>query len=175
MNIHREWIKMKNSKGFTLVEVLIVVAIFAIGAAIAIPNIMDMGKRSSVRSAARQLKDQMAKARFIAIEQNKPVLIAFNPFVNGECNGYQIVQDTNGDSEIDAGESKTTVSLSGASITANNLTTNTAGVQIIQWDTRGLPRQKNGAFTAGTISFSGAGSQIDVVLSSAGNIRINKP
>lgn len=162
-----------NCRGFTLIETLIVVVIFAVGAAIAIPNIMDMGRVGAVKSASRQLKDQMARARLTAIEENSPILIVFNSFVGGKCNGYQVVQDTDGDSEVDAGEATTSIILSDLSIIANNLTTNTAGDQIVQWDTRGMPRQKNGLLAAGTITFSGAKGQFDVVLSSAGNIRID--
>lgn len=162
-----------DSRGFTLIEVLIVVAIFAIGAAIAIPSLRDMGRRSSVKLAARQLKDQMVKARLAAIELNMPVIVVFDPIVGGKSRGYRIVQDANGDCEVDAGEQTTRIDISNADITANNLSPNTAGNPIVQWSPRGLPLQKNGAFAAGTVTFSGASIQQDVILSPAGNIRID--
>ena len=166
---------MKNSKGFTLIEVLVVVVIFAIGAAIAIPNLTAMAQKNRVRVAVRQLKDQMAKARMSAIELNIPILIAFDPFVSGVCNGYQIVQDTNGDCEVDAGEITSAITLTGMSIIGNDLTPNDAGKPIVQWDTRGLPRQKNGALPSDrTILFSGMGTQFKVVLALTGNISIEK-
>lgn len=164
-----------NSKGFTLTEVIIVIAILAIGLAIAIPNFIDMGELSQLRSSARQLKDQMAKARLTAIETNSPTLVAFDPFAGGIITSYQIVQDTNGNCEIDAGEKTQRISLSNVEITANNLSTNDAGNFIVQWDRRGYPRQKNGLFAQGTVTYSGAGSQLQVVLSRTGNIRITKP
>lgn len=162
-----------SNKGFTLLEVLIVIAIFAVGMAIALPSIMEMGQRGKIKNAARQLKDQMAKARVSAIELNIPMVVVFDPIVGGVSTGYQIVQDTNNDCEIDAGEQSTRVDITGATITANNLTQNTAGNPIVQWNTRGLPLQKGGTFTNGTITFSGANIQLDVVLNQAGNIRIN--
>ena len=164
---------MKNSKGFTLIEVIIVAVIFAIGAAIAIPNLTAMTQRNRVRSAVRQLKDQMVKARLTAIELNLPVVVVFDPIVNNSSTGYRIVQDANGNCEVDAGEQSSRIKISGAKITVNNLSQNTAGNPIVQWSTRGLPLKKNGAFAAGKISFSGANIQIDVVLSAAGNIRID--
>ncbi|MCK4503062.1 MAG: GspH/FimT family protein [Desulfuromonadales bacterium] len=161
-----------NNKGFTLAEVLIVIVIFAIGAAIAIPNIMQMGQKGKVKTAARQLKDQMAKARISAIELNMPVVVVFDKIVDGTSSGYQIVQDTNGDCEVDAGELTSSIRISGAAITANNLTPNNAGNPIVQWNTRGFPLKKGGTFANGTISFSGINTQFDVVLSKTGNVRI---
>jgi len=164
---------MRNSKGFTLVEVIVVSVLIGVLAAIAVPSITKMGRRSAVNAEARQLKGLMAKARMSAIELNIPILIVFDPFIGGECSSYQIVQDENGNSEIDAGEATTAVTLSDVVITVNNLTTNTAGDRIVQWSTRGLPLKKNGTFTNGTITFSGSNKQVNVILSSTGNIRIN--
>lgn len=164
-----------NKNGFTLLEVLVVVAILAIGCAIAIPSIMNMGKKGQLRSNVRQLKDQMAKARIAAIETNTPMLIAFDPFAGGVITSYQIVQDSNGNCEIDAGENSQRISLENTEITANNLSANNAGNLIVQWDNRGYPRKKDGSFANGTITFNGANSQLEVILSRTGSIRINKP
>lgn len=67
-----------NDKGFTLLEIIIVIAVFAIGAAIAMPAIMQMGKRDEVKSTARQIKDEMARAKVNAIENNSPVAVTVN-------------------------------------------------------------------------------------------------
>ncbi len=164
-----------NRNGFTLIEVIIVIAILGIGLAFAIPNIMDMGVKGQLRTAVRQLKDQMAQARITAIETNAQTLIAFDPFVDGVITSYQIVQDADGDCEIDVGEQSRRISLSNVNITANNLTANDAGNLIVQWDNRGYPRRKNGSFTNGTVTFSGGGNQLQVLLSPTGNIRITTP
>lgn len=163
-----------NNHGFTLIEVLIVVTIFAVGAAIAIPQITEMGKRAQVKSAARQLKDQMARTRISAIEQNVPIVFVFDSIVAGVGSlGYQIVQDNDGDCEIDGGEQISRIDISNAAITVNTLSVNDTGKSIIQWDRRGFPRKKDGTLASGTISFSGAGTQLDVSLSQTGNIRID--
>jgi len=167
--------RLPNNKGFTLIEVLIVIAIFAIGAAIAIPSIMDMGRRDQVKAEARQLKDQLAKARVAALELNTPMVVVFDKIVAGVSNGYQIVQDANGDCEADAGESATRITLSKSSITTNDFSQNDAGNPMVQWDARGYPKRKDGTLASGTVSIDGAGTQYNVVLSLAGNISITKP
>jgi len=77
-----------NNSGFTLIELLIVVAIFAVGSAIALPSLMDMGRRDQVKTEARQIKDQMARARAQAIELNTTINVSFtaNSFTIGGAN-----------------------------------------------------------------------------------------
>jgi len=73
---------LRNIKGFTLLEIMIVIALFAVGMAIAIPNFSNMGKTSSVKTSARQLKDQLSIARASAIAQNTPITVTFDKSTN---------------------------------------------------------------------------------------------
>lgn len=80
--------RASNHNGFTIIELIIVIAIFAIGSAIALPNLIEMGRRDQVKTEARQLKDQMARARAQAIELNAPITVSFtaNSYTIGGTN-----------------------------------------------------------------------------------------
>ncbi|PLX95963.1 MAG: hypothetical protein C0620_03310 [Desulfuromonas sp.] len=71
-----------NARGFSLLEVIIVIALFAILGAVALPNLLEMGRKDQVKTEARLLKDQLANARATAIENNKtiPVVFAANSY-----------------------------------------------------------------------------------------------
>lgn len=147
-----------DNKGFTLIELLIVITIFAIGSAIALPSLMDMGRRDQVKTEARQLKDQLARARALAIEQNAPIVVALT------ANNYTI-----GGSTINLSH---TVIGSGITDSDDNpLTT-------FQWDERGYPTSVGG--TIGDlnqieINIANANKSLDVLVSLSGNISIKQP
>ena len=67
-----------NNRGFTLLEVLIVIALLVIGTAIVIPSFREIGKRGQVKATTRQIKDEIALARSEAIRRNSPVVISFS-------------------------------------------------------------------------------------------------
>jgi len=59
-------------KGYSLFEIVVVVAILAIAAAIAVPSLRSMMGDTPVKAAADQVKSRWAEARAKAIEQGKP-------------------------------------------------------------------------------------------------------
>ena len=80
---------MKKDKGFTLIEVIVVIAIIGIVSAIAIPNYIGWLSDTRLKSAVGDLKSDMNIAKIRAIRENASVAVAFNI----AANKYEIFVD----------------------------------------------------------------------------------
>jgi type IV fimbrial biogenesis protein FimT len=73
---------MKNqilaTKGFSLLELMVVIAIIAIASAIAIPNLFSDIPKYNLGAGARELLSAMQLARMTAIKENSNVVLSFN-------------------------------------------------------------------------------------------------
>ena len=69
---------MKSKSGFTMVEILVVIAIFAILSAIAIPNYFSYRPLHRARGAARQLFTELHYAKMKAVSENKKFQIQYD-------------------------------------------------------------------------------------------------
>ncbi|MEP6992875.1 MAG: GspH/FimT family pseudopilin [Acidobacteriota bacterium] len=65
-----------RSHGFTLVEILVVMAIFAAMALVGVPYMLKIAQRNALKSAAREISVTLAAARMTAVKQNQPVTVA---------------------------------------------------------------------------------------------------
>jgi len=70
--------KSVNQRGFTLLEMLIVIGIIGIISAVAIPNFSAWRERQAVNSATKSLLSHMKQARVIAMAENRSVKITFS-------------------------------------------------------------------------------------------------
>ncbi len=64
---------------FTLIELLVVMSIMGILAALVVPAIKNFGKAEAAASAVRQMMDDVARARQLAISQRTTVYMIFLP------------------------------------------------------------------------------------------------
>jgi type IV fimbrial biogenesis protein FimT len=87
---------MKDNTGFTLMELAVAVAIFAVLSAIAIPNMIRWRNNAAFRGAVNTLAGDLAAAKQAAIRANSNVVVDFT------ANGYLIyIDDGNGTGDAD--------------------------------------------------------------------------
>ena len=65
-----------RSRGYSLVELLVVLAILALVTLVAIPWFFKLTQRNALKSAAREIQITLTAARMSAIKRNAPVSVA---------------------------------------------------------------------------------------------------
>ena len=76
-----------NSLGFTLIELMVTVAVFIILAAIAIPSFIELRERMALRGASDQLVSFWANAKMEAVKRNTPLAITIRKSGETMCMG----------------------------------------------------------------------------------------
>lgn len=74
---------MNDKSGFSLVELMVVIAILAIVSAIAIPNVIGWRMGYELSAASRDAKSAFQNARIRAIKENANVVLLFDTTGNG--------------------------------------------------------------------------------------------
>ncbi|HEY1250869.1 MAG TPA: GspH/FimT family pseudopilin [Thermoanaerobaculia bacterium] len=64
-----------RSRGFSLLELLVVLAILALMTAVGIPWFMKLSQRQALKAAAREIETTLAAARMTAVKRNAPVSV----------------------------------------------------------------------------------------------------
>ena len=70
---------IRHSPGFTLLELLVVITIIGIMAALSVPALKNLGKSNVQVSASRQMLDDIGRARQLAVSQHTTVYMVFVP------------------------------------------------------------------------------------------------
>ncbi|MDA3895192.1 MAG: GspH/FimT family pseudopilin [Desulfobacteraceae bacterium] len=94
---------MSKESGFTLMELMVVIAIIGILSAIAIPNYITHRNNQQVSRAAREIYSALQSAKMTAITDNINVFVAFSPGT-GSSGTYQVFEDLDNNNALDAGE-----------------------------------------------------------------------
>ena len=95
--------RVSRPDGFTLIDLLIGVAIVAILATVAVPALQPVVTRYRLNGAARQVMGDLMSARMQAVSQGRAVMVVFP-----EGTAYQVCDDANADGTVDIGEGAAT-------------------------------------------------------------------
>lgn len=94
---------MFNNKGFTMLEIVIVLALIGILTAIAVPGIKNWQEAQRVTSAAMGIRAALQGAKAAAIKNQTRAVVSFTPGT-GSSGGYEVFIDDDSDGIRDAGE-----------------------------------------------------------------------
>ena len=148
----------RRQNGFTLLELMVVIAIIGILIGIAAPNFMDYLRSRRLSGATMQVFVDLMNARQQAVTQNKRVWLRIE-----NSHQYKIITDENNNGTVDNGESFITRDLHPdfADVTF----TTAAGTKISF-----LPR---GSASSDTIYLNGAAGSKSISISTAGRVKID--
>ena len=89
--------------GFTTVEVLMVIAVLMVLAALAIPNLPGWVSKQRLKSVVRDLVTHFQYARLEAIKRGSNIAFRFHPDVEGKKGRYTIFVDNGGEDKAEPG------------------------------------------------------------------------
>jgi len=152
-------IKRSDKRGFTLVELIIVVAIVAILGAISIPTFQGFLAQRRLNGTARELHGDLMAMRMQAVTENR--WIALNVDNN---NHYTIFRDTNQNGTLDSGETLVVRDLHPAYYDVNFDTGASA---------TGVTFRPNGTGSTATLRLTGSTGAKTITVTSNGRVKIN--
>ena len=184
--------RIKNANGFTIIELMVVIAMIAIMIAIAAPRISDAHKRFEFSNGMRLMLGTVARAKGEAMNSGWSTSVSFTTAADGRVNYTAFVDNGNGGGTAsnglrDGSERIITTGRmpSGASLApvATTLTNNATGDPFTQFNATGFPM----GFTPGLgvpVWFNGAvqlttqiGGQTvtqNIGIATSGRLQINK-
>ncbi len=103
--------KMNSQRGFTIIELMVTLAVFAVMATVAVPAFVGFVERNRTVSIGNSFLNALTVARSEAIKRNARVAVCGKPAAQAACNatgnwedGWTVFVDTDRDNTLDVGE-----------------------------------------------------------------------
>ena len=165
--------RIRNNAGFSLGELITIMGIIMVLAAIAIPNFIDWRSKRQVSRAARDVYSSLQKAKVEAVRRNQICGVWFR---NGP-NNYVIYVDTGGTLyQFDAGVDDVIKTVPWSDYPGVNFNWNFANpIDGIAFASDGMPRNSANNLASGSVSLTGPAGvrQNTISITPAGSIQIN--
>lgn len=127
---------LKNQRAFTVVEMLVVIIIFSILAATAVPQFVAFRPKNRLNGAARQVYSELMSARAKAVNENRTYVVTFptnsTMQIAGSTNRVVDIQAEYSDVTFTSSNSTVTFSARGTTDVAPTITlTNSGGTKTV--------------------------------------------
>lgn len=153
---------MEKESGFTFIELALAIAVIAILAAVAVPNMMTWNESAKFTGAINNIKGDLNLAKAAAIRENGFMAVQFY------SDGYQVFFDNGNTPGVrDPGEKLLVDLLLPAGVSIDLLTTDFVNDRI-RFNDRGIPENSGTA-----VIFGNNGEQKSIQLNQLGRISVN--
>lgn len=162
-----------RESGFTLIEMMIVVAIIGILSALAFPSLSTLFPRNRTKAAARELNGYIQKAKLEAIKQNSDCLVVFTPAAGADTGSC--VTCISSDDDCTDADDQIISQLDFNDYDSVSLSNTTFSGDKLVFNNRGIPETTTGAMGSGRAVIQNTkeiGYKFDVVVASSGRVRI---
>ena len=149
----------KGKSGFTLIEMMVVIAVLVIMAAIAIPNFLTLLPGMRLNGAARQVMGDLMAARMKAVKLNQRTKVFFDNSAE-----YRICDDADNNDTVADGE---------GDVVDRNIQTNYHDVSFDLGSTADPVFSPRGTATNRTITLQNPSGSKSITISIAGRVKIN--
>ena len=170
---------MCNKNGFSIMEVLTVIAIFAILSAIAMPNFLGWRKNAQLSRAARDVYSSFQKAKMESVRRNGNCGIEFR------ANDYVIYMDSDLSFDFNPMNDQVVQTVNWSQYPGVRLDLSQGGGDGLTFSnpdsgivfaSDGLPRNNAGGLGSGSVFLTNQGNtrQNAITITTTGNIQINQ-